>query len=294
VRRDRELQLRLLLKLEEWPAQPGDVFLFSGHEPELAIEGYSGEQIEYHLGTLVAEGYIDCPGSQPMQGVTFRSLTAEGHNLVDQYREALERQAAEKATEESRRWITAAEAAALLKPVFKSESLAQMTICKRAHAGLIRARAERFVTNGKPRNLDEIPAGFWWAEGEAALHQTWATGDFDTWVERGELHLEAFGVSFLRADIEKMIPAGLAAPSAARPIAPAGPIGGRPPADWWEDLIIDICFRHFRGELQPKTQADVARAMQAWMTENGYDAADSTVRVRARKVWSAIQQDAES
>jgi hypothetical protein len=72
------------------------------------------------------------------------------------------------------------------------------------------------------------------------------------------------------------------------------PVGGRPPADWWDDLIIDICFRHFRGELKPKTQADVARAMQAWMTENGYEAADSTVRVRARKVWNAIRRDAEN
>jgi hypothetical protein len=71
-------------------------------------------------------------------------------------------------------------------------------------------------------------------------------------------------------------------------------VGGRPPADWWDDLIIDICFKHFRGELKPKTQAEVARAMQAWMTEHGHEAADSTVRVRARKVWNAIQQDAEN
>jgi hypothetical protein len=70
--------------------------------------------------------------------------------------------------------------------------------------------------------------------------------------------------------------------------------GGRPSADWWNDLIIDICFRHFRGELQPKTQADVARAMQAWMTENGHEAAESTVRLRARKVWNAIRRDAEN
>jgi len=294
VKRDRELISQLLSKLEEWPAQPGDMFLFSGHEPELAIDGYSVEQIEYHLGILRVEGYIDSPGSQPMQGITFRSLTPAGHDIVDQYREALELQAAEKQAEESRSWIPAAEAVALLKPVFKSAYLAQMTICKRAHAGLIRARAERFVTNGKQRNLPEIPKGFWFAEGHEALNQTWATGDFDTWVERGSLHLEAFGVSFARADIEKMIPAGLTVEPAPAPLTPAAPIGGRPTADWWEDLIIEVCFRHFRGELQPKTQADVARAMQAWMTENKYEAADSTVRVRARKVWNAIRRDAES
>jgi hypothetical protein len=292
VRRDRELQLRLLMKLEELPSRPGDIFLFTGHEADLAIDGYSGDQIEYHLGILQDEGYIDSPGSQPMQGVTFRSLTPAGHDLVDQYRESLEAQAAEQLAEENRKWIPAAEAVALLKPVFNSGYLAQKTICKRAHAGLVHSRAERFLANGKTRNLAEIAAGFWWAEGEAALHQTWVTGDFDTWVERGELHLEAFGVSFLRADIEKMIPAGSAVAPA--PAALALPIGGRPPADWWEDLIIDICFRHFRGELQPKTQADVARAMQAWITDRGYQAADSTVRVRARKVWNAIQHDSES
>jgi hypothetical protein len=298
VRQDRELLSRLLLKLEELPSRPGDLFLFTGHESELAIEGYSGDQIEYHLGILRTQGFIDSPGSQPMQGVTFRSLTPAGHDIVDQYRGALELQAAEKQAEESRKWISAAEAAALLKPVFNnSEHRAKMTICKRAHAGLIRARAEHFMTNKKMRNLDEIPAGFWYAEGEAALTQNWPTGDFDTWIERGQVHLEAFNVSFLRADIEKMIPAGLTVePTAApaTPATPAAPLGGRPTADWWEDLIINICFKNFRGELQPKTQADVARAMHAWMTERGYEAADSTVRMRARKVWNAIQQDAES
>jgi hypothetical protein len=43
-----------------------------------------------------------------------------------------------------------------------------------------------------------------------------------------------------------------------------------------------------------RSWADVARAMQACMTERGHEAADSTVRERARKVWNAIQQDAES
>jgi len=153
--------------------------LFSGHEPELAIDGYSVEQIEYHLGILRVEGYIDSPGSQPMQGITFRSLTPAGHDIVDQYREALELQAAEKQAEESRSWIPAAEAVALLKPVFKSAYLAQMTICKRAHAGLIRARAERFVTNGKQRNLPEIPKGL--VCEPRSPQPDLATGDFDTW-----------------------------------------------------------------------------------------------------------------
>jgi hypothetical protein len=109
--------------------------------------------------------------------------------------------------DDSAEWISAAEASRLLAPVFKSEYLARRTVCKRAHAGLVRARAERFMLNDYERGNFGVPKGFWWAEGESALHQEWPTGDFDTWVDRGNTHLRAFGVHFLRADIEKMIPA---------------------------------------------------------------------------------------
>jgi hypothetical protein len=247
VKRDRELLHRLLVKLEEWPGQPADQFLFSGHEQELAIDGYSGEQIEYHLGILKAEGYIDSTGSQPMQSLTFRSLTPAGHDMVDQYRETLDLYAAKKAAEESRNWIPAAEAAALLKSAFNSQQLAEATICKRAHGGLIRARAERFMVDGIEHTvMDEsgalikvaIENGFWWAEGNAALHQNWVTGDFDAWID--DEHFQAFGVWFLRADIEKLIPAVVEPPSPLSP-APAPAAGERPPADWWDDLWVEIC-----------------------------------------------------
>jgi hypothetical protein len=80
-------------------------------------------------------------------------------------------------------WITAAEAARLLKPVCETEYGARMTICKRAYSGLIRARAERFMIGTNVHNEHEIPKEFWWAEGHEALTQNWPTGDFDTWVK---------------------------------------------------------------------------------------------------------------
>jgi Predicted nucleotide-binding protein containing TIR-like domain len=61
------------------------------------------------------------------------------------------------------------------------------------------------MVDDKIRNNCEIPKDFWWAEGAGALTRNWTTGDFETWV-RSEVHLRAFGVSFLRADIEKMMP----------------------------------------------------------------------------------------
>jgi hypothetical protein len=85
--------------------------------------------------------------------------------------------------------------------------LGTATICKRAHAGLIQARAERFIHDRKVFDNVDIPAKFWWAEGGAALNQNWTIGDFDTWVCHGTIHLQAFGVTFRRSDTERLRPA---------------------------------------------------------------------------------------
>ena len=104
---------------------------------------------------------------------------------------------------ETEEWITAADALELLKPIHFSTST--RTICKRAHAGLVRAKAERFISGGNIKDNFEIPEGFWWADGEAALVQNWYTGDFDTWIDQ-KLHLQAYGVTFWRANIERLRP----------------------------------------------------------------------------------------
>jgi hypothetical protein len=67
--------------------------------------------------------------------------------------------------ESKEEWITAVKAARLLKPVFDSEYIAQQTICKRAHGGLIPAHAEQYTVNKNVRKNFEIPKDFWWAEG---------------------------------------------------------------------------------------------------------------------------------
>ncbi len=198
-------------------------------------------------------------------------------------------------TEKPLEWISAADAVALLESKAKMSAFtARKTICARAHDGLIRARALRVVQGQQAVDNVDIPLLFWWARGEKALKQNWVAGDFETWIEH-QTHVKAYGVTFARPNIEKLIPAQPAAD--AGPIAQSAPTlakGGRPPADWWEDLLIELCFRHFRGELQPKTQAEIERAMHDWITERGYEAADSTIRIRARKVWNAIKRDAEN
>jgi predicted nucleotide-binding protein len=104
---------------------------------------------------------------------------------------------------ETEEWISAARAVTLLG---LGDYSSRMTICKRAHAGLIKARAERFIRGGQAADNVDIPAAFWWAEGHEALEQNWASGDFGTWIEQ-RIRLQAFGVIFLRSDIERLKPA---------------------------------------------------------------------------------------
>jgi len=209
--------------------------------------------------------------------------------------------------ESKEEWISAAEAVQLLAPGLKGEYTAKMTLCKRAHAGIVRARAQRFIVGGGARDNVELPAVFWWAEGHEALHQNWRAGDFDTWpdshmlhgdlrLSAGKVHLEAFNVSFLRSDVEKMIPADASAPApasnqAGAQSAPARNKGGRPKHEFWEDLLVAIAAHLYLGDLKPKNQADIERAMHQWITDHDYSAGETPIRERAQKLWQLIAKD---
>lgn len=64
--------------------------------------------------------------------------------------------------------------------------------------------------------------------------------------------------------------------------------GGRPPADFWDAMWAAIAVSLFNGDLAPKSQADVERAMTDWIEANGHSAAVSTVRARARRLWDRL------
>lgn len=102
-------------------------------------------------------------------------------------------------------WVRAAEAVDMLKPTL-TERTAQRRICERAHGGLIRARAGQYHHGPQIFQNHDIPKEFWWAEGHQALKQDWAVGDFSTWINRDSVQLKAFGVTFARADIQKLLP----------------------------------------------------------------------------------------
>jgi hypothetical protein len=84
--RDMELIRELLLKLESISTASA-VFHIKPDDEEVAVEGYSPDQIEYHLDLLRERDLIECPGSQPMIGITYRRLTWEGHDFLDAVRD---------------------------------------------------------------------------------------------------------------------------------------------------------------------------------------------------------------
>lgn len=65
---------------------------------------------------------------------------------------------------------------------------------------------------------------------------------------------------------------------------------GRLPADWWDDLWIEIFRQIYLGDLKPKTQADIVKAMQQWLSDRDIEAADSTLKPRARKLLQMLQE----
>lgn len=64
--------------------------------------------------------------------------------------------------------------------------------------------------------------------------------------------------------------------------------GGRPRANFWDDLWANMAADLYGGQLMPKSQADIERAMSDWISEHGHTAASSTVRTRAQLLWKAI------
>lgn len=313
-------------------------------------------------------------------------------------------------------WVPAAKALALVTE-HQAQYPAMVALCKRAHQGLVRARARCLKLGDKIGENVLVPEKFWWAEGEEALEQDWKTGDFSTWIDR-TFHWQAFDVSFELAGLLDMLPverrplaaralsvagnpswitaqaaqqfayekAGAVATKAGRvlidqcclgfvvaravlmqradggrpddwsieerewdvpqwfwanftatesssqdwgrgvfagkgrgpnglcwttltgvhflnesivALAPPKEIpallpakapgkGGRPPAEFWDDMWAAVATALYDGTLTAKTQADVERAMAEWIEANGYSAADSTVRARARRLWDRL------
>jgi hypothetical protein len=86
MRRDMDLIRALVLKLEAMPRKPGIVEELSAGEGEMIFEGYSSDEIDYHLNLIVEAGLLTTHGTMTSGSILFDRLTWAGHDFVDSIR----------------------------------------------------------------------------------------------------------------------------------------------------------------------------------------------------------------
>lgn len=86
--RNMDLIRELLLRLENLPTTQSSMYLLKpGHE-ETEIEGYSADQIDYHLSLIIEAGLIESGRSAAvMNGYMFKRLSWAGHDFLDSIRD---------------------------------------------------------------------------------------------------------------------------------------------------------------------------------------------------------------
>ncbi len=71
---------------------------------------------------------------------------------------------------------------------------------------------------------------------------------------------------------------------------PAKNPGGKPLAAHWDAMWAEIAVQLHEGDLKPETQADIERTMADYLDSMDISASESTVRWRARRLWSRMTQ----
>ena len=166
--------------------------------------------------------------------------------------------------------------------------------------GFVTARAVQMQRGRGPKpnrwSIEErewdIPASFWMTKGTVpGATYDWERGMFTTRVGRFDetIWTTLTGVHFYRPSLDVFLRIETASP----PVLIAA-AGGRPKAEYWDDLWCAIWGEIYRGKLIPKRQADVEKAMLDWLAGAGFGGAQPTIRPRARKLWAAYQQEDEN
>ena len=229
--------------------------------------------------------------------------------------------------EEFAAWIGAAHLFEAVAPL--SPSTAVATLLTRLLSGLARSAAGTMVWGSGSKRREETLCHIlpeWW-ESAVGVSQSyerfWETGDL-TIQFRGANYssptrtVRLFDVRFDPSGIASMVQppprrtersnghvgrisaegAALALARYPPVVAPATPLtdidavpnkGGRPPADFWEDLIIEIAQRIYVGDFKPEKQAEVVDAMQTWIEDRGYKGGLTQIKQRAAKVFRAFK-----
>ena len=134
----------------------------------------------------------------------------------------------------------------------------------------------------------DIPVWYWENFTDAGSSaQNWQTGKFSGRGASGRSWFTLTGVYFDRASLDAMLPQ--VAPST--PLSTATINAGRPPAAYWDDLWCAIWGQIYRGELIPKRQADVERAMLQWANLNDHEMSETSAKPRAKKLFAEFERE---
>ncbi|KVP09148.1 hypothetical protein WK81_27190 [Burkholderia ubonensis] len=91
MKRDLDLIRELMLKLEALPVSLTELKVIDGRAAAVQVNGYTTEQIDYHLLLLEQAGFIHGGGMENFgmrfgPGIGFQSLTWAGHDFIDAMR----------------------------------------------------------------------------------------------------------------------------------------------------------------------------------------------------------------
>ncbi len=196
--------------------------------------------------------------------------------------------------ESEEQWISASAARAMGPPGTDFPR----AIIERLKVGLVKSIARLLIWNQGGQESEfrecEIPQDFW---RNGTSDENWDQGDFGvfwnttatSWMAGPDAtDSSAYGVSFARMDIEAMLPE----PHAVSILRTGhGVKRGRSPVADWEAVMIEIARALYCGDLQPRTQADVEKAIAEHLSHSGIAPSESTIREHARPLWRAIQSE---
>jgi hypothetical protein len=216
--------------------------------------------------------------------------------------------AAEKAAErvitveELASWWTPTEALAYAATCVGSTKAAGNAIWQRLVGGLIETVASTSSVTPKdrtpqPKWTHELVPRSYWKQYSEHGSDFWGAGDvrFFLRLSGTSAVYQAFGVKLNPADVRSTLPPPRPPPKQTwikkepEQVAPLAKInkGGRPAKDWWDDFWIDICGQIYEGNLKPRRQADLEKAMLDWATNHRHELSEATARKAAKKLFNA-------
>ncbi len=92
MRIDPDVLRDLVLKLESYPMRASDRIVINigdeiDRDDPFFVDGYSADEIEFHLQHILDQGFTIDEGSHPMRGITFNRLSPRGVDFANNVRE---------------------------------------------------------------------------------------------------------------------------------------------------------------------------------------------------------------